>query len=206
MKAQIDGAASFLELAARFEQLTRDGLTTCRNERVLRGRGSLPFLACRAPFWFEAAELGAPHPAAEFCHASSCVGSPVLIRRRLLVNFRVDAEVMRRFLPAPFRPKLHAGYAVAGICLIRISSRFARPGFRRFAGFPARTPLTGLRWFGMIHLAGPRRGSLHSPARYRLAGLNHLAGGRVFPGEHHHADFQASTDDGHPHLDGRPGT
>jgi hypothetical protein len=35
-----------------------------------------------------------------------------LIRRRLLVNFRVDAEVMSRFLPPPFRPKLHCGHAI----------------------------------------------------------------------------------------------
>jgi hypothetical protein len=43
-----------------------------------------------------------------------------LIRRRVLVNFRVDAEVMQRQLPAPFRPKLLGGQAVAGICLIRL--------------------------------------------------------------------------------------
>jgi len=38
-----------------------------------------------------------------------------LIRRRLLVNFRVDAEVMSRFLPSPFRPGtiLPAGHARA---------------------------------------------------------------------------------------------
>jgi hypothetical protein len=29
-----------------------------------------------------------------------------LIRCRLLVNYRVDASVMGRLLPAPFRPKL----------------------------------------------------------------------------------------------------
>jgi len=43
-----------------------------------------------------------------------------LIRRRLLVNFRVDAEVMGCFPPAPFRPKRQQGYAIAGICLIRL--------------------------------------------------------------------------------------
>jgi len=46
-----------------------------------------------------------------------------VIRRRLLVNFRVDAEVMRCFLPAPFRPKVHNGFAIAGICLIRLEQR-----------------------------------------------------------------------------------
>ena len=56
-----------------------------------------------------------------------------LIRRRLLVNFRVDSEVMRRFLPAAFRPKLHRGHAIAGICLIRLEQ--IRPGWLpRFCG------------------------------------------------------------------------
>ena len=45
-----------------------------------------------------------------------------LIRRRLLVNFRVDPAVIQRLLPAPFRPKLHGGYAVAGVCLIRLEN------------------------------------------------------------------------------------
>ena len=53
-----------------------------------------------------------------------------LIRRRLLVNFRVDEEVME---PPPFRPKLHRGYAIAGICLIRL--RQIRPlWLPRFCG------------------------------------------------------------------------
>jgi hypothetical protein len=43
-----------------------------------------------------------------------------VIGRRLLVNFRVQPAVAARVLPPPFRPKLHAGHAVAGICLIRL--------------------------------------------------------------------------------------
>jgi hypothetical protein len=43
-----------------------------------------------------------------------------VIRRRLLVNFRVEPALMQRNLPSPFRPKLHEGHAVAGICLIRL--------------------------------------------------------------------------------------
>jgi len=35
-----------------------------------------------------------------------------VIRRRLLVNFRVDPQVMQSHLPARFRPKLHAGSAI----------------------------------------------------------------------------------------------
>ena len=43
-----------------------------------------------------------------------------VIRRRLLVNYRVSPEAIARILPAPFRPKLQRGYAIAGICLIRL--------------------------------------------------------------------------------------
>jgi uncharacterized protein YqjF (DUF2071 family) len=50
-----------------------------------------------------------------------------LIRRRILVNFRVDPGVMQAQLPPRFRPKLHAGHAIAGICLIRLES--IRPRF-----------------------------------------------------------------------------
>src|ERR1700749_2901214 len=48
---------------------------------------------------------------------------PVLkgtIKRRLLVNFRVDPAVIQKLLPRPFRPKLQRGHAIAGICLIRL--------------------------------------------------------------------------------------
>ena len=50
-----------------------------------------------------------------------------VIRRRLLVNFRIDADVAQAQLPKPFRPKLHDGYAVAGVCLIRLEE--IRPRF-----------------------------------------------------------------------------
>lgn len=43
-----------------------------------------------------------------------------VIDRRILVNYRVAPEVAARLFPAPFRPKLANGYAVAGICLIRL--------------------------------------------------------------------------------------
>jgi uncharacterized protein YqjF (DUF2071 family) len=43
-----------------------------------------------------------------------------VIRRRLLVNFRVDPGVIQQLLPSPFRPKLQDGHAIAGVCLIRL--------------------------------------------------------------------------------------
>lgn len=115
-----------------------------------------------------------------------------IIRRRLLVNFRVDAEVMQRYLPAPFRPKLHNGYAIAGICLIRLEQ--IRPDW---------LPLeTGLSSENAAHRIAVRwdegsteREGVFIPRRDTSSTMNHLTGGRVFPGEHHRADF-AVTDTG----------
>jgi hypothetical protein len=50
-----------------------------------------------------------------------------VIRRRILVNFRIDPGVMQAHLPQRFRPKLHEGHAIAGICLIRLE--VVRPRF-----------------------------------------------------------------------------
>src|SRR5687768_18549974 len=43
-----------------------------------------------------------------------------IIHRRILANFRVDPQVMKKQLPSRFTPKLHNGFAVAGICMIRL--------------------------------------------------------------------------------------
>jgi len=48
-----------------------------------------------------------------------------VIERRLLVNYRVAPQVAGGLLPAPLRPQLVNGWAVAGICLIRL--RWLRP-------------------------------------------------------------------------------
>ena len=116
-----------------------------------------------------------------------------LIRRRLLVNFRVDAEVMSGFLPAPFRPKLQRGYAIAGICLIRLEQ--IRPGWLpRFCGISSENAAhrVAVLW---DEPSGESREGVFIPRRDTGSWLNHFAGGRLFPGEHHLADF-AVTDDG----------
>jgi len=116
-----------------------------------------------------------------------------LIRRRLLVNFRVDEEVMKRALPAPFRPKLHRGYAIAGICLIRLE-RIRPVGFPSFCGISSENAAHRVAVLWDEPSGGSREG-VFIPRRDTDSRLNHFAGGRVFPGEHHLADFDI-TDDG----------
>lgn len=120
-----------------------------------------------------------------------------LIRRRLLVNFRVEAEVMTRYLPDRFRPKLHAGHAIAGICLIRLEG--IRPRW-----MPAAVGLSSENAAHRIAVlwddaAGQTREGVYIPRRDTSSRMNHFAGGRLFPGEHHLADF--SVIDESPRID-----
>ena len=112
-----------------------------------------------------------------------------VVRRRILVNFRVDPEVVQRQLPAPFRPKLLGDWAMAGICLIRLEQ--LRP-----KGFPAALGLASenaahriaVTWTDAAR-ARSARGSTslgETPARW----LNHLVGGCLFPVEQQPARFR----------------
>jgi uncharacterized protein YqjF (DUF2071 family) len=116
------------------------------------------------------------------------------IRRRLLVNFRVDPEVMQRQLPAPFRPKLQDGHAIAGVCLIRLEN--IRP--RRF---PAMMGLSSENAAHRVAVVWQDREGSHEgvyiPRRDTGSLVNHLAGGRLFPGEHQRATFHVVEDGQH---------
>jgi len=48
-----------------------------------------------------------------------------MIRRRILINFRVNPKFIHALLPAPLRPRVVGGAAPAGICLIRLEQMTA---------------------------------------------------------------------------------
>ncbi|MER8041446.1 DUF2071 domain-containing protein [Streptomyces sp. NPDC094032] len=110
-----------------------------------------------------------------------------VIERRLLVNYRVAPDAVAPLLPAPLRPQLVRGHAVAGICLLRLGA--VRPAWA-----PAAVGLTSenaahriaVEWDGPD---GVETG-VYIPRRDTASLVNRWAGGRVFPGEHGHADFE----------------
>ena len=112
-----------------------------------------------------------------------------VIRRRILANFRVDPEVMQQQLPARFRPKLQRGYAVAGICLIRLEH--IRPRF-----VPESIGLNSENAAHRVAVlwdeGGVRREGVFISRRDTNSQLNHLLGGRIFPGEHHQSSFNVA--------------
>src|SRR5687767_2748279 len=104
----------------------------------------------------------------------------------MLVNYRVDPAVAQRLLPPPFRPKLAHGYAVAGVCLIRL--KHIRPTFLPFAvgiGSENAAHRFAVEW----DRDGGRQEGVYIPRRDTNSHLNTLVGGRLFPGEHNHARF-----------------
>jgi len=114
------------------------------------------------------------------------------IKRRLLINYRVDPAVMQRHLPAPFRPKLCRGNAIAGICLIRLEDIRPRR-FPRAVGLSSENAAHRIAVVWEDETGG--REGVYIPRRDTGSLVNHLAGGRLFPGEHQRATFRVTEDE-----------
>lgn len=108
------------------------------------------------------------------------------IERRLLVNYRIDPEMVARVLPGSFRPQLVRGWAVGGVCFIRMAA--LRP-----AHFPA---ALGPKTENVAHRfavewdddQGTHAG-VFIPRRATSSRMTALAGDRVFPGAYQLARF-----------------
>ncbi|WP_329281547.1 DUF2071 domain-containing protein [Streptomyces sp. NBC_00691] len=110
-----------------------------------------------------------------------------VIERRLLVNYRVAPDTAARLLPAPLRPQVVNGHAVAGICLLRLGK--VRPVWAPEVFGPSSENAAhriAVEWDGPD---GVETG-VYIPRRDTASRLNAWAGGRVFPGEHGRADFE----------------
>ena len=109
------------------------------------------------------------------------------IGRRLLVNFRVEPQVLENFIPKPFRLKLVAGKAMAGICLLRLEN--LHPAFMNLP--------VGMTSENVAHRVavewderGETRSGVFIPRRDTASLFNVMVGGRIFPGVHHRAKFE----------------
>ena len=131
-----------------------------------------------------------------------------LIDRRILVNYRVQPDVLARLLPAPFRPKLVNGTGMAGVCLIRL--KHVRPKFLpAFLGLSSENAAhrIAVEW----DKDGETKEGVFVPRRDTSSRINTLLGGWLFPGMQSHAAFQVqehgdhfrvelTSDDKHTHL------
>ncbi len=107
----------------------------------------------------------------------------------MLVSYRFDPNVATRFLPRSVGPQLVRGWAVAGICLIRLG-RLRPHGLPSAVGLRRETPTTASPSSG-ARPDGPATG-VYIARRDTATRLNAAAGGRLFPREHRLARFRAN--------------
>jgi len=114
------------------------------------------------------------------------------IDRRVLLNYRIDPEVLRRVLPSPFKPKLYAGHGVGGVCMIRFKQ--LRPRL-----VPAWLGLTSENAAHRIAVQwdqdGEQREGVFIPRRDTNSWFNKTLGGRVFPGIFQRSRFEPQESD-----------
>src|SRR5260370_30418797 len=120
-----------------------------------------------------------------------------VIKRRLLVNFRVDPEVVQRILPEGLTPKLQGDHAIAGICLIRLEQ--IRPSL-----IPWPVGLSGENAAHRVAVAwragdGAASEGVYIPLRHTNSSVILMVGGRGRPGVPDRAAFRVADTRTHVH-------
>lgn len=111
-----------------------------------------------------------------------------VIRRRLLINYCADPDIVGKLIPPGMELDLVDGQAVVGICLIRLERLTP-------AWLPSWCPgLTSENAAHRIAIKCDGQKAVFIPRRDTSSRLNHLAGGRLFPGEHALATFDIRAD------------
>lgn len=122
------------------------------------------------------------------------------IERRLLVNYRLEPDVLGQLLPDGLRPQIVQGVAVGGVCFLRLAK--LRP-----AGIPS---WAGMRTENVAHRfavewKGPDgwMAGVYVPRRETNSRFAAWSGGRVFPGIYRHAQFLVAETGETYHVDVR---
>jgi len=108
-----------------------------------------------------------------------------IIDHRILLNFRIDPEVMKKNLPEEFTPKVVNGYAIGGICQVSLSEMRAK-------GMPSIVGTGSHNAAHRIAVDSSQGEGVYVTRRDTDSWLNTMSGGRVFPGVYSKANFDVS--------------
>jgi hypothetical protein len=121
-----------------------------------------------------------------------------IIARRVLLNFRADAQSVQAMLPKPFVVDAHQGAAVVGICLVRLEK--LRP-----KGLPSQAGISSENVAHRVAVRYPQNGEMRPGVfiwrRETDQKLVQMFGGRLFPGVHHEATFLTKEDENGIQMD-----
>jgi hypothetical protein len=112
-----------------------------------------------------------------------------IIERRVLLNYRIDPEVLQKVLPPGFRPKLFQGKGIGGVCMIRFSGLRPRM-IPEWLGFKSENAAhrIAVEW----DEESGRKEGVFIPRRDTGSWFNKNFGGKVFPGIFHRSSFSVS--------------
>lgn len=117
--------------------------------------------------------------------------------RRILLNYRFDPRAIRGLVPPPFELRVHKGYGIGGVCMIRF--RGLRPRF-----FPAVAGIDSENAAHRIAVVWRYDGKLEEgvyiPWRDTASAFNHWAGGKIFPGIFQRSIFKVVETPGRYHV------
>lgn len=110
-----------------------------------------------------------------------------VIARRVLLNYRVDPDVVSKILPPQFTPKLYRGHSVVGVCMIRFESLHPR-FLPKFLGIGSEN--AAHRYAVEWQVGDERKDGVFIPRRDTNSFFNQALGGRVFPGIFNRSEFE----------------
>jgi hypothetical protein len=118
--------------------------------------------------------------------------------RRILLNYRFSPEHLRRFVPAPFEPRLHKEHGIGGICMIRFQGLRPR-GVPSAFGVDSENAAhrIAVTW----QASGARKEGVFIPQRDTASSFNRWAGGRIFPGIFERSEFRVVETPGRYHVE-----
>ncbi len=121
-----------------------------------------------------------------------------IIARRVLLNFRADAQIVQSMLPKPFVVDTQQGAAVVGICLVRLEKL-------RLRGLPSQVGISSENVAHRVAVRYPQNGEMRPGVfiwrRETDQKLVQMFGGRLFPGVHHEATFLTKEDENSIQMD-----
>jgi hypothetical protein len=118
-----------------------------------------------------------------------------VIKRRFMLNYRADPEVVSRLLPAPFHPKLYHGFAIVGVCLVRLESLRPR-GLPLWLGVSSENAVHRIASEWTDAKGIPREG-VFVARRDTDLWLSAILKGKLFSGRYHKARFAVEESAGH---------
>lgn len=116
-----------------------------------------------------------------------------LIDRRILINYRVDPDVVKALLPGDMEPLVINGYASAGICLLRLKNIGMKytPSILRITSENA-----AHRFLIKYQQDGKETHGVYIPRRDTDSILNIALAGKLFSWPHYRASFQTNESEG----------